>query len=476
MSFFNPQNPGIGGLNELTDAEQLFVQNLTNLSYQDGDILYYDSGNLQRLAVGTDTHVLTLVSGLPSWQAPSVGASISGTPSTGQYAKWTNSTTIEGVNISTVISDLGAQITSNLSTNVTTDGASNTKYPSVKAIKDYTDGLVAGLLDYRGAYDASVNTFPATGGSGTAGAIMKGDMFIISVAGVLNSVAVQVGDSIISSIDTPGQTASNWNILNSNISYVPEDVANKENTTIDTNTTKYPTINLLKTGLDLKSNIDNPTFTTRINTPDLRATSSGGFLLEASNGTDIGLLGSGNTANITWYGSHNFDTATQDTIAGFTGSGKTLGSLSTSTYPSLTELSYVKGVTSSIQTQLGTKIEAGTTNTLTNKRITARVTTITSHATPTINTDDCDAVTITALAEAITSMTTNLSGTPTNFQKLIFRIKDNGTARAITWGASFQSGSVTLPTTTTLGKTLMVGLIYDSVDSKWTCEATGSRA
>lgn len=119
---------------------------------------------------------------------------------------------------------------------------------------------------------------------------------------------------------------------------------------------------------------------------------------------------------------------------------------------------------------------ASLTQTLTNKRITSRITTITSSATPTINTDDCDCVTITALAAAITSMTTNLSGTPTNFQKLLIRIKDNGTARAITWGTSFQSGSATLPTTTVLGKTLMVGLIYDSVDSKWTCEATGSRA
>lgn len=118
---------------------------------------------------------------------------------------------------------------------------------------------------------------------------------------------------------------------------------------------------------------------------------------------------------------------------------------------------------------------AALTQTLTNKRITPRITTITSNATPTINTDDCDCVTITALAAAITSMTTNLSGTPTNFQKLLIRIKDNGTARAITWGTSFQSGSATLPTTTVLGKTLMVGLIYDSVDSKWTCEATGSR-
>lgn len=119
---------------------------------------------------------------------------------------------------------------------------------------------------------------------------------------------------------------------------------------------------------------------------------------------------------------------------------------------------------------------AAYTTTLTNKRITPRVTSITSSATPTINTDNCDVVTITALAAAITSMTTNLSGTPTNFQKLIIRIKDDGTARAITWGTSFQSGTATLPTTTVLGKTLMVGLIYDSVDSKWTCEAVGSRA
>jgi len=34
---------------------------------------------------------------------------------------------------------------------------------------------------------------------------------------------------------------------------------------------------------------------------------------------------------------------------------KTLGSLATATYPSLTELSYVKGLTSAVQTQLGTK-------------------------------------------------------------------------------------------------------------------------
>ena len=36
--------------------------------------------------------------------------------------------------------------------------------------------------------------------------------------------------------------------------FTPENVSNKENTTIDTSTTKYPTVNLLKTGLDAKQN------------------------------------------------------------------------------------------------------------------------------------------------------------------------------------------------------------------------------
>lgn len=88
-----------------------------------------------------------------------------------------------------------------------------------------------------------------------------------------------------------------------------------------------------------------------------------GLLIESENGTDIGILGAGNTANVTWYGSHNFNTATQDTIAAFTGAGKTLGSLSTATYPSLTELSYVKGVTSAIQTQLNAKVDDGAVTT-----------------------------------------------------------------------------------------------------------------
>jgi hypothetical protein len=116
------------------------------------------------------------------------------------------------------------------------------------------------------------------------------------------------------------------------------------------------------------------------------------------------------------------------------------------------------------------------TVTLTNKRITPRITTITSSATPTVNSDDCDTVTITAQAANITSMTTNLSGTPTNFQKLIYRIKDDGTARTITWGASFAARGVALPTTTTISKVLTVGFIYNTVTSTWDCIASAQES
>ncbi|WP_313673292.1 hypothetical protein [Mycolicibacterium sp.] len=72
-------------------------------------------------------------------------------------------------------------------------------------------------------------------------------------------------------------------------------------------------------------------------------------------------------------------------------------------------------------------------------------------------------------------MTSGLSGTPVDGQKLMIRIKDNGTARAITWGASFQSSGVgTLLATTVINKTHHIGLIYDSAAAKWVCIAADS--
>lgn len=69
MSIRLPQNPGIGGIDELTADEELFVQNIAGLSYSTGDVLYYDGANIINLGVGSNGDVLTLAAGVPSWAA-----------------------------------------------------------------------------------------------------------------------------------------------------------------------------------------------------------------------------------------------------------------------------------------------------------------------------------------------------------------------------------------------------------------------
>jgi hypothetical protein len=105
------------------------------------------------------------------------------------------------------------------SANKQTTGAidtSTTKYPSNAVVKSFVESTitsaVANLYDDRGNYNASVNTFPAAGGSGASGAVLRGDIWTVSVAGTLGGTAVTPGASVRALIDTPGQTAANWAI------------------------------------------------------------------------------------------------------------------------------------------------------------------------------------------------------------------------------------------------------------------------
>jgi hypothetical protein len=100
--------------------------------------------------------------------------------------------------------------------------------------------------------------------------------------------------------------------------------------------------------------------------------------------------------------------------------------------------------------------------------------TTTSTATLTINADVQDLGVITAQAAALTIAAP--TGTPIQGQKLIFRIKDNGTARGITWNAIFRVIGTTLPTTTVINKTTYVVCIYNSTDTKWDVVAVNTEA
>jgi hypothetical protein len=125
--------------------------------------------------------------------------------------------------------------------------------------------------------------------------------------------------------------------------------------------------------------------------------------------------------------------------------------------------------TLTLPTSTDTLVGRATTDTLTNKRITPRVNASTANtATPTLNTDNYDMMVITGQTVAITSFTTNLTGTPTNGQKLWISITGT-TAINITWGAKFESSTVTLPTTTITTARLDVGFVWNAATSAWRC-------
>lgn len=95
-----------------------------------------------------------------------------------------------------------------------------------------------------------------------------------------------------------------------------------------------------------------------------------------------------------------------------------------------------------------------------------RVTSEASNATPTPNADTTDVHIVTALATGATFGAP--TGTLTNGQQLIIRIKDNGTARSLAWNAVYRASTdLALPTTTILSQTLYCGFMYNVPDSKW---------
>lgn len=97
MTFFLPQNPGIGGLDELTDAEALTIQNLASLGDPNADrILFWDdsAGAYAFLTVGsglsiTDT-TLTASAG-----------TIDGSGTTNELVYWVDSNTLGSLAVAT---------------------------------------------------------------------------------------------------------------------------------------------------------------------------------------------------------------------------------------------------------------------------------------------------------------------------------------------------------------------------------------
>jgi hypothetical protein len=287
----------------------------------------------------------------------------------------------------------------NKSTNVNTDQTSDTKYPSVKSV-----------------YDWATIVFTTT-----------------------SAVATQITTALV------GYATQSWvnsqgfitSVIGS-LGYTPENEANKQ-ADLTPSTTNYPTINAVNTGLEAKENIITEGTTLQY--------FRGDKTFQTLDKLVVGLENVDNTSDT----DKPVSIATQMSLdlkqnsLGFTAenvSNKENTTIDTSTtkYPTVNLL----------KTGLDTK-----------QNIAPSVQSVVSSATVTPVFGN-DLVVITAQAAGLTLA--NPTGSWVQGKDLLIRIKDNGTARAITYGAKYRAIGVTLPTTTVISKTTYLGIIYNSTD------------
>jgi hypothetical protein len=122
---------------------------------------------------------------------------------------------IQDIASMTVIGNVTGSSGTSSAVSVVTDftSALNTNLPTTLAVKNYVDGIVAGLGNLEGSFAAgSATNFP-TGSGGTK----KGDYWYVTSAGTVQGVILNIGDVLVAKIDNASTTSSaDWIFLESN--------------------------------------------------------------------------------------------------------------------------------------------------------------------------------------------------------------------------------------------------------------------
>lgn len=331
-------------------------------------------------------------------------------------------------------------------TDVTLAANSDTRLATQKAVKAYVAAYIAAqdIMAFKGIIDCSANpNYPAAD---------AGNVYSISVAGKIGGAsgpAVAIGDRLLCLVDSTASgnhatVGANWHI---------------------TETNHDGTVTGPSSAVNNRLAVFNGTSGQII--------ADGGILVSAipTGQTTVGLnlLQLANPGAVTFVRLNADNSVTARSAANMRidlGSTTVGDALFTATNPSAVR--YVRiNADNSVTLRTAGEILADI------GARTPAIQAVTSSATVTPTFDD-DMVKITAQAAGLTLA--NPTGTAIAGAGMVIRIKDNGTARSITFGTQYRAMGVTLPTTTVISKTLYLGLVYNSDDTKWDVVAVAQEA
>lgn len=83
---------------------------------------------------------------------------------------------------------------------------------------------VIGLYKLQGSYNPTITSLYPVAANTTnpvSATVESGMLWVVSVAGTINGIVVNAGDTVVALTASPGQTNANWNIVENNIGYIP---------------------------------------------------------------------------------------------------------------------------------------------------------------------------------------------------------------------------------------------------------------